>query len=90
MFSKPSTNWIHVVSIVCLQKKLVIFDMRTQKLEQPKRRTTTIGLRIWDPKLWNLLASEYSEVNVAGYVRMKFLMKSWAEPNHNPAQRHYI
>ena len=47
-------------------KNEVVYDLRTQKLEQPKRRTTTYGLRTFSylgSKLWNLLASEYSEVN---------------------------
>ena len=47
-------------------KNEVLYDLRTQKLEQPKRRTTTYGLRTFSylgSKLWNLLASEYSEVN---------------------------
>ena len=40
--------------------------MKTQKLEQPTRRTTTYVLQIFSylgSKLWGLFASEYSEVN---------------------------
>ena len=51
-------------------KNEVVYDMRTQKLEQPKRRTTTYGLRTFSylgSKLWNSLASEYSEVNDIDY-----------------------
>ena len=70
-----------------------LFTMRTQKLEQPKRRTTTYGLRTFSylgSKLWNLLASEYNEVNEIDYERLKFLIKYWAGPNHDSAQGHFI
>ena len=67
-------------------KNEVVYYLRTQKLEQPKRRTTTYGLRTFSylgSKLWNLLASEYSEVNDIDYERLKFLIKYWAGPNHD-------
>ena len=57
-------------------KNEVVYDLRTQKLEQPNRRTTTYGLRTFlylGSKLWNLLASEYSEVDDIDYERPKFL-----------------
>ena len=79
--------------MTCLQKNEVVYDMRTQKLEQPKRRTTTYGLRTFSylgSKLWNLLASEYSEVNDVDYERLKFLIKYWAGPNHDSAQGHFL
>ena len=71
----------------------VVYDLRTQKLEQPKRRTTTYGLRTFSylgSKLWKLLASEYSEVNDIDYERLKFLIKYWAGPNHDSAQGHFL
>ena len=74
-------------------KNEVAYDMRTQKLEQPKRRTTTYGLRTisyWGSKLSNLLASKYSEVNDVDYERLKFLIKYWAGPNQDPAQGHFL
>ena len=74
-------------------KNEVVYDLRTHKLEQPKRRTTTYGLRTFSylgSKLWNLLASEYSEVNDIDYERLKFLIKYWAGPNHDPAQGHFL
>ena len=74
-------------------KNEVVYDLRTQKLEQPKRRTTTYGLRTFSylgSKLWNLLASEYSEVNDIDYERLKFLIKYWAGPNHDSAQGHFL
>ena len=74
-------------------KNEVVYDLRTQKLEQPKRRTTTCGLRTFSylgSKLWNLLASEYSEVNDIDYERLKFLIKYWAGPNHDSAQGHFL
>ena len=74
-------------------KNEVVYDLRTQKLEQPKRRTTTNGLRTFSylgSKLWNLLASEYSEVNDIDYQRLKFLIKYWAGPNHDSAQGHFL
>ena len=74
-------------------KNEVVYDLRTQKLEQPKRRTTTYGLRTFSylgSKLWNLLASEYSEVNDFDYERLKFLIKYWAGPNHDSAQGHFL
>ena len=51
-------------------KNEVAYDMRTQKLQQPKRRTTTYGLRTSSylgSKLWNLLACEYREVYDVDY-----------------------
>ena len=74
-------------------KNEVVYDLRTQKLEQPKRRTTTYGFRTFSylgSKLWNLLASEYSEVNDIDYERLKFLIKYWAGPNHDSAQGHFL
>ena len=74
-------------------KNEVVYDLRTQKIEQPKRRTTTYGLRTFSylgSKLWNLLASEYSEVNDIDYERLKFLIKYWAGPNHDSAQGHFL
>ena len=74
-------------------KNEVVYDMRTQKLEQPKRRTTTYGLRTFSylgSDLWNLLASEYSEVNDIDNERLKFLIKYWAGPNHDSAQGHFL
>ena len=59
----------------------------------PKRRTTTYGLRTFSysgSKLWNLLASEYSEVNDIDYERLKFLIKYWTGPNHDSAQGHFL
>ena len=79
--------------MTCLQKNEVVYDLRTQKLEQPKRRTTTHGLRTFSylgSKSWNLLASECSEVNDIDYERMKFLIKYWAGPNHDSAQGHFL
>ena len=64
-----------------------------EKLEQPKRRTTIYGLRTFSylgSKLWNLLASEYSEVNDIDYERLKFLIKYWAGPNHDSTQGHFL
>ena len=61
-------------------KNEVVYDMRIQKLEQPKRKTTAFGLRTFSylgSKLWNLLASEYREVNGIDYERLKFLIKYW-------------
>ena len=74
-------------------KNEVVYDLRTQKLEQPKRRTTTYVLRTFSylgSKLWNLLASEYSEVNDIDYERLKFLIKYWAGPNHDSTQGHFL
>ena len=61
-------------------KNEVVYDMRTQKLEQPKRMTTTYRLRTFlylGSKLWNLLASEVNDID---YERLKFLIKYWAGP----------
>ena len=46
-------------------------DRRTQKLEKPKRRTSIYRLpTFWylGSKLWNLLASKYSEVDDTDYM----------------------
>ena len=37
-----------------------------------------------------LACSEYREVNDIDYGRLKFLIRYWAGPNHDSAQRHFL
>ena len=68
---------VNRLNLSCLHdlftKNEVVYDLRTQKLEQPKRRTSTFSYL--GSKLWDLLSSEYSEVNDIDYERLKFLIQ---------------
>ena len=75
------------------RKNEVGYDMRIQKLEQPKRTTTTYGLRTFSylgSKLWNLFASEYKEVNDMDYEQLKRSVKHWSGPNLDSAMGHFV
>ena len=61
-----------------------IHQMILWRLMFPRRVATCL----W--QLWNLLASEYSEVNDIDYERLKFLIKYWAGPNHDFTQGHFL
>ena len=80
--------WLLLSEIMWLSPK-TNFTISTQATIRWQASSITL-ISYLGSKLWNLLASEYSEVNDVDYERLKFLIKYWAGPNHDSAQGHFL
>ena len=74
-------------------RKEVPYDMRTPRLEQPIRRTTTYGLRSFSylgAKLWNDFVSDFNDINSMDMSELKSFLKCWEGPKLDPSYRNYV
>ena len=72
--------------------KEVPYDLRTPKLEQPKRRTTNYGLRTFSylgSKLWNEFLSDFNYTCDTDLDELKFFLKHWGAASLDPTYRNY-
>ena len=65
-------------------KKSVPYQFRTEKLEQPKRRTTRYGLKSLSyvgPHLWNYLLANNKDIPYYTYEDFKHFLGDWKGPD---------
>ena len=64
--------------------RVVPYDLRTTNLVQPKRQSTTYGLRSFSylgSRLWNELVKDYPFLCEIDYVDFQEFIKQWGGPN---------
>ena len=64
--------------------KMAPYDLRTTNIEQPKRNTTTHGLRSFSylgSRLWNNLVNDFPFLCHVDYNGFKDFIKDWTGPN---------
>ena len=96
LFRKFSSQYVNLTP--CLHDifvlKEVSYDLRTPKLEQPIRRTTTHGLRTFffylGSKLWNEFLSDFNYTSDTDFDELKKFLKHWEGPSVDPTYRNYV